>query len=208
MRSWTTQHLCRGVILVLLLVCSIDASATDPPNYFNAEGYRQSHFRAPTPDSAPYGERVDTEGLRRLIAQIQPALVDVQAVPLRPETAQFGISWLPSKTRYHIPGSVWLPNVGYGVLDKAMDRYFRANLARAAGGDFERPIVFYCVVDCWMSWNAVKRAAGYGYANLYWYPDGTDGWAAHGLPLVKAEPVPLEPATDETADGSRTIGDH
>lgn len=44
-----------------------------------------------------------------------------------------------------------------------------------------------------MSWNALRRAASYGYRCLYWYPEGTDGWSAAGLPLEKTEPVPLDP---------------
>jgi PQQ-dependent catabolism-associated CXXCW motif protein len=51
-------------------------------------------------------------------------------------------------------------------------------------------VVFYCLADCWMSWNAAKRAAAWGYTRVYWYRDGTDGWAAAKLPLVEAQPVP------------------
>jgi rhodanese-related sulfurtransferase len=42
-----------------------------------------------------------------------------------------------------------------------------------------------------MSWNAAKRAIGLGYRNVIWYPDGTDGWAAAGLPLERREPLVL-----------------
>ena len=42
-----------------------------------------------------------------------------------------------------------------------------------------------------MSWNAAKRAISYGYSNVHWYPEGTDGWAEAGLPLAGAEPVPV-----------------
>jgi rhodanese-related sulfurtransferase len=27
-----------------------------------------------------------------------------------------------------------------------------------------------------MSWNAAKQALSYGYTNVAWYPEGTDGW--------------------------------
>jgi rhodanese-related sulfurtransferase len=40
-----------------------------------------------------------------------------------------------------------------------------------------------------MSWNATKRAAGWGYTQLYWYRDGTDGWEAAKLPMEDREPV-------------------
>jgi rhodanese-related sulfurtransferase len=40
-----------------------------------------------------------------------------------------------------------------------------------------------------MSWNAVKRAASWGYTQLYWYRDGIDAWEAAKLPTENAEPV-------------------
>ena len=43
-----------------------------------------------------------------------------------------------------------------------------------------------------MSWNAAKRALAMGYANIAWYPAGTDGWSAAGLPLQKAAPAAAE----------------
>ena len=42
-----------------------------------------------------------------------------------------------------------------------------------------------------MSWNAARRALAYGYDQVIWYPEGTDGWRAAGLPLVPAQPVPM-----------------
>ena len=60
------------------------------------------------------------------------------------------------------------------------------------GGDRAKPLVFYCLADCWMSWNATKRAASYGFRNVSWYPDGSDGWHAAGLPLQEAHPEPIE----------------
>ena len=32
----------------------------------------------------------------------------------------------------------------------------------ATAGIHGRPIVFYCLADCWMSWNAAKGAASWG----------------------------------------------
>ena len=85
-----------------------------------------------------------------------------------------------------------------------MDAYFRSQLARLSGGDKLRPIVIFCVVDCWMSWSAVQRAYRYGYRNLYWYRDGTDIWSSKGLPLEAVQPVPLEPAGAASADTGRS----
>ena len=52
--------------------------------------------------------------------------------------------------------------------------YFRQGLARATGGNNAALLVIYCQADCWMSWNAAKRALSYGYSNVAWYPEGTD----------------------------------
>ena len=89
-----------------------------------------------------------------------------------------------------IPGSIWLPDTGYGALAAATEDYLKQGLARATGGDKAKLLVVYCQASCWMSWNAAKRALSFGYANVAWYPDGTDGWEAAGLPLVEAQPEP------------------
>ncbi|MES9940832.1 MAG: thioredoxin fold domain-containing protein [Candidatus Thiodiazotropha sp. 6PLUC2] len=158
---------------------------------FSDQGYRISHYRSPLPSTPPHGELLDTQQLSKLIQSSDPLLIDLLAITLRPETAQFGLSWLPASPRKHIPGSIWLPNVGYGHLEPCMQAWFERSLHRLTGGDLARPMVFYCVTDCWMSWNAVKRASELGYRNLYWYPEGSDGWAEAGLPLVSGEPEPL-----------------
>ena len=49
-------------------------------------------------------------------------------------------------------------------------------LACARGCNNETLLVIYCQADCWMSWNAAKQALSYGYTNVAWYPEGTDGW--------------------------------
>ncbi len=95
------------------------------------------------------------------------------------------------KPRDDIPGSVWLPDTGYGALAQETESYFRAGVAKATEGDTARKIVFYCLKDCWMSWNAAKRAKTFGYPQVLWYPDGTDGWAKAGLPLEDKKPLEL-----------------
>jgi hypothetical protein len=65
-----------------------------------------------------------------------------------------------------------------------------------------------------MSWNAAKRAVRSGYGNVVWYHEGTDGWAAAGLPLEPAEPVPMPDFVDigaatarpESGTGARLSG--
>ncbi|MFC3533925.1 PQQ-dependent catabolism-associated CXXCW motif protein [Vogesella facilis] len=154
------------------------------------DGYRLQHYRAPTPDVLPGATVLDTAALQALLAAGRPLLLDVMAAGQVTDDAG-ARHWLPAKPRLHLPGSVWLPNVGYGELEPAIAGYFQRELARLSGGKFEQPLVFYCLRDCWMSWNAARRALSLGYRNVYWYPAGSDGWSEAGLPLVAAVPLPL-----------------
>jgi len=37
-----------------------------------------------------------------------------------------------------------------------------------------------------------KRALSYGYSNVAWYPEGTDGWQRAELPVVESRSEPRE----------------
>ncbi len=175
-------------------------------------GYRLADYRAPVPASLAGARVVTTAELQALIGPpavgasvaAAPLLIDVLPAPRPPANRPAGSIWRP-KPRDDIPGSVWLPNVGYGELSAEFETWFRDNLARLTEGDRSRQMIFYCQANCWMSWNAAKRALAYGYANVVWYPPGTDGWQAAGLPLVAAEPVPMPdflPSPGRTATAS------
>jgi rhodanese-related sulfurtransferase len=92
------------------------------------------------------------------------------------------------KPRRNISGSSWLPDTEYGALAPVTDNYLRTNLARVTGDDRTKALVVYCLRDCWMSWNAAKRILALGYANVVWYPNGTDGGAEADLPLQESMP--------------------
>jgi PQQ-dependent catabolism-associated CXXCW motif protein len=109
--------------------------------------------------------------------------------PPKPANLPEGTIWR-EQLRPSIPGATWLPNVGYGAIADATEAYFKAGLDKATGGDRAAPLVIFCLADCWMSWNAARRAMEYGYTNVHWLPEGTDGWAAAGYPLEIVEPEP------------------
>jgi PQQ-dependent catabolism-associated CXXCW motif protein len=113
---------------------------------------------------------------------------------LRPPDLPASTIWR-SKPRNDIPGSIWLADTGYGALAPAMEHYFEQGLQQASGGRRDRMLVFYCLANCWMSWNAAKRALRLGYTHVAWYPQGTDDWQAQGLPLESRTP---EPRPNET----------
>jgi PQQ-dependent catabolism-associated CXXCW motif protein len=71
-----------------------------------------------------------------------------------------------------------------------MAGYFSKDLEKATNGDRARTLFVYFLADCWMSWNAAKRTRSLGYSDVAWYPEGTDGWLAAGLPLEDATPEP------------------
>jgi PQQ-dependent catabolism-associated CXXCW motif protein len=51
-----------------------------------------------------------------------------------------------------------------------------------------KPLVLYCHQRCWLSWNGAKRAIQYGYRNVYWFPDGIEGWRKAKFPTAVIEP--------------------
>jgi len=152
--------------------------------------YRMSHFRAPTPCALSGGTVISTAEARRLRARAGVLFIDVLPAPRRPAQLPAGSLWKP-KSRSNIPGSVWLANSGFGVLPVEEEEAFRFHLDRLTGGDKTRPLVIYCLADCWMSWNAARRAIEWGYHAVHWYPQGTHGWAAAGLALEETSPLPL-----------------
>lgn len=174
-----------GLALVLL-VLSPAASQPAPP-VPEPDDYRMEAYRAPTPATLKGATVIDTAEAERLWRAKQAIFVDVMPRDVKPDNLPPGTIWRDKK-REHLPGSTWLPNVGYGVLNAAMDGYFRRGLEALSGGRQDAALVFYCQTDCWMSWNAAKRAQGYGYTHIVWYPGGSDGWAKAGLPLELATP--------------------
>ncbi len=187
MRAKITIRAIATLALGIVLVAGPVARA-EPPE---PQGYRMEDYRAPTPATVAGGVALDTAAARRLWKGGGAVWIDVLAAPHRPPNLPASAVWLPVARR-DIPGSLWLPDVGRGALSAEQEAYFRANLRRATRGRRDTPVVFYCLASCWMSWNATKRAASWGYTQVYWYRDGTDGWEAAKLPLATAEPIPAD----------------
>jgi PQQ-dependent catabolism-associated CXXCW motif protein len=151
--------------------------------------YRLENYRAPTPATLAGARVVSSDEAEAIWKGGDAVFVDVMPRPPRPQNLPAGTIWR-DKPRLSIPGSLWLPDTGYGELAPIMQAYFKDGLQRVTGGDSAKPVVIFCLRDCWMSWNAAKRARSIGYTNVIWYPDGTDGWSEAGLPLQEAQPVP------------------
>ena len=151
------------------------------------DGYRLADFRAPVPATLEGADVLSTAQLHAQMQVEDMLLIDVMPAPRKPQHTDL---WIAPR-RDNIPGSHWLANVGYGELSDEFAAFFEQELAHHTEDDPSRRLVFYCEANCWMSWNAAKRALSLGYENVAWYPEGIDGWKAAGLPLERSEPAPM-----------------
>jgi PQQ-dependent catabolism-associated CXXCW motif protein len=174
---------------VLVAALALTALAQAQERVAEPEDYRTDNYRAPVPSTLRGARVLSTAQAEAIWRAGGAVLVDVLPRPPKPPNLPAGTIWR-DKPRFNIPGSIWLPDTGYGVLAEATEDYFKQGLAKASGGDMAKLLVVYCQADCWMSWNAAKRALGYGYVSVAWYPEGTDFWEAAGLPLVESQPEP------------------
>jgi len=175
----------RFALVVMLVVTGESAVAGVP----EPDGYRLENYRSPTPATLHGVRVVSTDEAEKIWRTHSASFVDVLPRPPRPRNLPEGTLWRDTP-RADIPGSIWLPDTGYGELAPNMADYFSRGLDKATDGDRARVLVLYCLADCWMSWNAAKRALSLGYSEVVWYPEGTDGWLAAGLPVQPAEPEP------------------
>jgi len=176
----------RWVLLLVAVACAGIARADAP---LEPEGYRTDAYRAPTPATLKGATVLSIAEAHALWESKGAVFIDVLAQAPRPKNLPKDVVWR-DKARYDIPGSLWLPDTGYGELSAPMLGYFLDGLRNAAKGDASRTLVFYCQRDCWMSWNAAKRALASGFSKVDWYPDGADGWAQAGYPLEQRTPAP------------------
>jgi PQQ-dependent catabolism-associated CXXCW motif protein len=191
MNTWRAPLVLTGILELVALACGDvrgqeAGGVTAPPE---PPGYRIHDYRAPTPATLA-GARVVTTGEAEALWQDKTAIfIDVMPRPPRPPNLPPGTVWR-DRPRSNIPGSIWLPDTGYGELAPSTEEYLRTNVARITGGDRTKLLVVYCLRDCWMSWNAARRLVAMGYANVAWYPEGTDGWEDALLPVADAQPEP------------------
>jgi rhodanese-related sulfurtransferase len=150
--------------IVVLLLLTIPAHAQENPP--EPDGYRTDNYRSPVPATLAGARVLATEEAEAIWRAGKAVFIDVLPRPPKP------------------------PNLPEGTLAAATEDYLREGLVRASGGDKAKQLVIYCQADCWMSWNAAKRALSYGYSNVAWYPDGTDGWQRANLPVEDSQPLP------------------
>jgi PQQ-dependent catabolism-associated CXXCW motif protein len=179
----------KSAIRIALAIATLAIAGSRAAEVLEPDGYRLEDYRAPTPATLQGAAAIGTQEAEKIWRSRRASFIDVLPRPPRPRNLPEGTLWR-DKPRANIPDSIWLPDTGYGELAPSMADYFAKGLEKATHGDRARLIVLYCLADCWMSWNAARRALALGYSNVAWYREGTDGWRAAGLPLTDATPEP------------------
>ncbi len=161
------------------------------PDLFHPEtGLRIEKQRAPVPDDIPAPiKKVDTQQAKILLKN-EAIPLDVFGA-LQSRYDELDGTWLVGKKRKSLPGAVWLPETGRGSLLPVIETFLKTNLERLTSGDKNKPLLVFCISDCWMSWNASQHMARLGYTNVNWFPLGADGWEEAGEKLVPVTPVPV-----------------
>lgn len=150
------------------------------------DDYRVEDFRAPVPDGLSGARTVDVAGLQQILTDDNAVLIDVFPAPRKPEKLAATTIWREPK-RNTLSGAHWLANMGLGRLHPSEATAFRKELARLSDNG-KRPLVFFCEPDCWMSWNAAKRALEEGFMDVVWFPGGVADWKAAGGAVQKVAP--------------------
>jgi len=153
------------------------------------DGFWTGPVNDPVPATIKGGKVIHTEDLAALLnkARANAVIVDVSNAPRKPDNLPPTTTWLPVPHQA-IPGAIWIPGAGLGAPPPPIDQFFRQRLATATGHDLARPLILYCHEKCWLSWNGAKRAIQYGYRNVYWFPDGIEGWRKAKLPMAVVQP--------------------
>jgi PQQ-dependent catabolism-associated CXXCW motif protein len=193
----------KALVALLAFLLGVITAAAHPATATAADGvpgeasgeitepsdYRIDGYRSPVPKTLKGARVISAEEAEPLWREKSAIFIDVYPRAPKPDNLPSGTVWR-DPTHMSMEGAHWLPNVGYGVLSPAFEEYFRTRLATLSGGDPARPLVFFCQKDCWMSWNAAKRALEWGYKSVIWFSEGTDAWQEAGFDLKRVEPVP------------------
>lgn len=180
----------RAMLWAVAVFAALPATAQTVPQ---PPGYHGEPYRSPVPAELSGALVIDAEAAYALWHSGRVAFIDVLPRAPKPEGLPAGTIWR-DKPRVSIPGAIWLPNVGYEALAPSTDQYFRAGVAQATAGDLAAPVVFFCLDECWMSWNAAKRAmVDYGLTRVFWFPGGTDEWEFQGYPTQAVLPAAPPP---------------
>ena len=166
-----------------------DAAYSDQPI-----GFRLADYRAPVPKSLTGATTINTAELEALLIKKQvmrPLLIDALPKSKKPDGWPQEQVWLP-EPHLTIPSAYWLPEIGFGTINEMVEIAYKKFMRAMTHNNLAYPVVVFCRENCWISWNAAKRLLQYGYRQIYWYPEGMDGWIRNLNDTAIAEPEKLE----------------
>ena len=173
-----------AVAVVAGALCAAQATGQARPGVYAEEDkdagvpptaqLRTVGYHSPTPLSIPGGKVVTTGELKAMLEQNpRPYVIDV----------------LGGGIHTTIAGAFWMIGAGAGDMSKEEESRFAKAIAAFAGGDKNRPMVFFCVdSECWLSYNAALRAIALGYTNVMWYRGGIASWRIGQNPMTQSDP--------------------
>lgn len=170
------------------LIVALAAMPALAENVPEPDSYRGEPYKGAVPATLQGAQVINAERAITLHETKTANFIDVLPRAEKPEGLPDDMLWRepPHQT---IPGAVWLWNTGYEHLAAAEQARLRDGLTKAQG-DTDLPLVIFCRADCWMGWNAARRAVEWGFDPVYWFPGGVEDWSAHsGAALVTAQPV-------------------
>src|SRR5436309_12589047 len=113
-----------GVIALAAFVLASAAAAGQIPAIEEPESYRNENYRSPTPASLRGARVVSTIEAQAIWANGSAAFIDVLPNFPPPPDLPAGTLWR-GQHRFNIPGSIWLPDTGYGELSAAAEGYLK-----------------------------------------------------------------------------------
>src|ERR1700743_3608807 len=123
----------RAAICFTLTAIIFAAAEVRAAEVADRESYRLEDYRAPTPATLRGAKAIGTEEAEKIWRSRDASFVDVLAGRPRPRNPQEGM-FGRDNPRPDIPGSIWLPDTGYGELSAPMADYFARGLAKATHG--------------------------------------------------------------------------
>ena len=163
---------------LMLFAFAAQAQVPEPADF------RGEPYRAPVPATLA-GAQAASPAEAVVLHQQGAAFIDVLPRQKRPANLPEGTIW-NAPPHLTIPGALWLHDTGYQRISPEEEARLADGLAKASRGDKTARLVIFCKTDCWMSWNAAKRAVALGYSGVIWFPEGVEGWEAQGGKLAAA----------------------
>ena len=133
----------RSLACALVAILAFAAEAPAQQKVLEPDGYRTNDYRAAVPSTLKGARVLATAEAEAIWRASTAVFIDVLPRAPKPANLPAGTVWR-DKPRFNIPGSVWLPDTGYGKLAEATEDYLRRGLERASGGNKAALLVIYC----------------------------------------------------------------